>query len=118
MKFDEMKDLNREADINLGRTCENTPGKDELEGYLLEQEIVQGISCNPEQPLCLYDFTIKHVMTDYIAYALPNLLDIQQNEHFYEEDYKNVKIHKTRYQYPKVGSNTKETKEFYEPKNL
>ena len=64
MKFDEMKDLNCEADINLRRTCENTPGEDELEGYLLEQEIVQSISCNTEQPLCLYDFTIKHVMTD------------------------------------------------------
>jgi len=64
MKFDEMNDLKREADINIRRTCENNPGENELEGYRLEQEIVQSVNCNPEQPLCLYDFTIKQVMTD------------------------------------------------------
>ena len=87
LKFDEMKDLGKEAEINLPYICEATPGAEDLNGYKLEHTIVQSICCNSEQPLCLYDFTIKHVMTDFIAYAVPNLLEFQINGHFYEKDY-------------------------------
>jgi len=44
----------------------------------------------------LYDFTIKHVMTDFIAYSIPNLDDIKNNEHFYTRDYKKVENGKMR----------------------
>lgn len=66
---------------------ETAPVGDE---YGLEKTLVERVECNPEHPLCLYDFTIKHVMTDYIAYSVPNLSDLQLDDYdrFYANDYK------------------------------
>jgi hypothetical protein len=75
MKFDEMKCLSEESGIKIPKSSDATPGDDTIDGYQLEHSVVQNMSCDPQQPLCLYDFTIKHVMTDYIAYAVPNLFD-------------------------------------------
>lgn len=95
MKFDEMKCLVDESGIDIPKLCESTPGDDTVDGYQLENSVVQNISCNPQQPLCLYDFTIKHVMTDFIAYTVPNLFDFENKDYFYEKDYNMIQNRKT-----------------------
>lgn len=63
---------------------------------MLEKAVVSHFNCDPEQPLCLYDFTIKHVMNDFIAYAVPNLFETQLEGYFYDEDYCAANNRKTR----------------------
>ena len=54
---------------------------------MLEKAVVQNIKCNPEYPLCLYDFTVKHVMTEYLVFSVPNLLDAKKEDYYYGSDY-------------------------------
>lgn len=88
MKFHEDKGLCQEDDLfPKGGFGFTTPGEETVDEYSLEKAVVENISCNRDQPLCLYDFTIKHVMTDFIAYAVPNLLDFKIDDYHYESDY-------------------------------
>lgn len=70
-----MKDNADKLGLNLPEFIQSTPGEDSQNKYQLEDAIVQNVSCNPEHPLCLYDFTINNIMTDFIAYAVPNLFN-------------------------------------------
>ena len=88
MKFYQNETLVKECGLipieNLGLT----PGYEAFEDeYLLEKAIVEHFKCSSKHPLCLYDFTTKKMMTDFLAFAVPNLFDSKIDEFFYEPDY-------------------------------
>ena len=48
------------------------------------------MKCNPEYPLCLYDFTVKHFITEYLVFSVTNLLDPVKENYYYGSDYSAV----------------------------
>ena len=64
--------------------------------------MVEHISCDPSTPLCLYDFTQKVVMIDYLAFTVPDLGDdLIKEDYFYpsqeEEEQKEPVISKASF---------------------
>ena len=48
----------------------------------------QSADCNQQEPLCLYDFTTNHTITDFLVFSLPNTFDSINENYFYVEDYR------------------------------
>ena len=51
-------------------------------------------------------------MTDFIAYAVPNIFDFQISEHFYEKDYQIAQNRKMQKMGLKLGERITNYKEF------
>ena len=51
-------------------------------------------------------------MTDFIAYAVPNIFDFQISEHFYENDYQMAQDRKMQKMGLKLGERITNYKEF------
>jgi len=86
MKFHEIPALAQEEVVTSNCDLTATPGNEEDEDeYFLEKSFVRAATCNTESPLCLYDFTIKFVMQDYLVFAVANLSDCKKDDYFYGE---------------------------------
>ncbi len=50
--------------------------------------MVKHIDCDEKKPLCLYDFTIRSIMIDYLAFRINDFSQIMVDQsYFYGEDY-------------------------------
>jgi len=50
--------------------------------------MVKHIDCDEKRPLCLYDFTIRSIMIDYLAFRINDFSQIMVDQsYFYGEDY-------------------------------
>ena len=88
MKFYESEKLAVEDGIFPAGGFGITPGEENEDEFTLEKAVVQRVHCNPQSPICLYDFTVKHVMSDYLVFAVPNLLDVMIDNFYYGPDNK------------------------------
>ena len=62
----------------LGKAQEN-----ETDPFAFEKAIVQHCDCNPEWPVCLYDFTLRNVITDQRVFSVPRL-DLHVIDNYYD----------------------------------
>jgi len=86
MKFHEIPALAQEKIVTSNCDSTATLGNEADEDeYFLEKSFVRAATCNTESPLCLYDFTIKFVMQDYLVFAVANLCDFKMNDYFYRK---------------------------------
>ena len=51
--------------------------------YALEKAIVQHCDCNPDWPVCLYDFTLRNLISDQLVLSVPQL-DLHIIDNYYD----------------------------------
>lgn len=62
--------------------------EENADAYWFERQIVEQYECPGHEisPICLYDFTLKHMQPDYYVLSVSNMEQIIKRDYFYAED--------------------------------